>query len=233
MKQIFNGNIIRQIIVKGVLRIMNLYEKNQEMRNFFNEKSENYDERHIELGLMDYKTKITEVLNDNTSYILDLGVGTGLELIPFFERFPNAKVMAIDITENMLDILKTREFSNNIEMICEDFFKVDFGQEKFDAVISSAALHHFSKEEKEILYKKIYDSLKDGGQFINSDKFAKDEEEEKRFMQEYVQNTDSEKHIDTPLCLDNEKYLLEKVGFQNIEFQEINSEKYKLMVCRK
>ena len=212
---------------------MNLYEKNQEMRNFFNEKSENYDERHIELGLMDYKTKITEVLNDNTSYILDLGVGTGLELIPFFERFPNAKVMAIDITENMLDILKTREFSNNIEMICEDFFKVDFGQEKFDAVISSATLHHFSKEEKEILYKKIYDSLKDGGQFINSDKFAKDEEEEKRFMQEYVQNTDSEKHIDTPLCLDNEKYLLEKVGFQNIEFQEINSEKYKLMVCRK
>ena len=111
---------------------MNLYEKNQEMRNFFNEKSENYDERHIELGLMDYKTKITEVLNDNTSYILDLGVGTGLELIPFFERFPNAKVMAIDITENMLDILKTREFSNNIEMICEDFFKVDFGQEKFE-----------------------------------------------------------------------------------------------------
>ena len=79
----------------------------------------------------------------------------------------------------------------------------------FDAVISSAALHHFSKEEKEILYKKIYDSLKDGGQFINSDKFAKDEEEEKRFMQEYVQNTDSEKHIDTPLCLDNEKYLLD------------------------
>ncbi len=212
---------------------MNLYEKNQEMRNFFNEKSENYDERHIELGLMDYKTKISEFLNENISYILDLGVGTGLELIPFFERFPNAKVMAIDITENMLDILKTREFSNNIEMICEDFFKVDFGQEKFDAVISSAALHHFSKEEKEILYKKIYDSLKDGGQFINSDKFAKDEEEEKRFMQEYVQNTDSEKHIDTPLCLDNEKYLLEKVGFQNIEFQEINSEKYKLMVCNK
>jgi len=212
---------------------MNLYEKNQEMRNFFNEKSENYDERHKELGLMDYKIKITEVLNDNTSYIFDLGVGTGLELIPFFERFPNAKVMAIDITENMLDILKTREFSNNIEMICEDFFKVDFGQEKFDAVISSAALHHFSKEEKEILYKKIYDSLKAGGQFINSDKFTKDEEEEKRFMQEYVQNTDSEKHIDTPLCLDNEKYLLEKVGFQNIEFQEINSEKYKLMICNK
>lgn len=33
---------------------MNLYEKNQEMRNFFNEKSENYDERHKELGLKWY-----------------------------------------------------------------------------------------------------------------------------------------------------------------------------------
>ena len=54
-----------------------------------------------------------------------------------------------------------------------------------------------------------------------------------KILQEYAQNNDSEKHIDTPLCLDNEKYLLEKVGFQNIEFQEINSEKYILMVCNK
>lgn len=54
-----------------------------------------------------------------------------------------------------------------------------------------------------------------------------------KILQEYAQNNDSNKHIDTPLCLDNEKYLLEKVGFQNIVFNEINSEKYKLMVCTK
>ncbi len=212
---------------------MNLYEKNQEMRRFFNEKSEIYDKRHKELELMDNKEQITKFLNKDVKYILDLGVGTGLELIPLFERFPNAKVVAIDITENMLDILKERDFAEKIEMICEDFFKVDFGKERFDAVISSAALHHFTRKEKEILYKKIYDSLKENGQFINSDKFAKSEEEEKNQLLEYTQNTDPEKHIDTPLCIKNESKLLSTIGFKNIVFNEINSEKYKLLVCNK
>lgn len=212
---------------------MNLYEKNQEMRKFFNEKSENYDSRHKELGLMDNKIKITEYLKGDIQYILDLGVGTGLELIALFKHFPNVKVVGIDITENMLDILKEREFSENIEMICDDFFRVDFGKEKYDAVISSAALHYFTKAEKEVLYKKIYDSLKENAQFINSDKFVKDEIEEIKLQKEYEKNTNPEKHIDTPLCIENEKNILNEIGFKKIEFKDINSEKYKLMICQK
>ncbi len=210
---------------------MDLYDKNQEMRKFFNEKSSNYDNRHLELGLMDYKTKITDFLHEKTNEILDLGVGTGLELISLFERFPNAKVTAIDITENMLEVLKTREFAKNITIICRDFFEVDFGKEKFDAVISSAALHHFSKKEKEILYQKIHDALKQNGQFINSDKFVESEQEEMKLMKEYLENNNPEKHIDTPLAVGNEEVLLKKAGFKNIVFHEIGSEKYKLLVC--
>ena len=71
---------------------MDLYEKNKEMKQFFNEKSENYDLRHKELGLMDNKLKITEYLNDDLKHILDLGVGSGLELIPLFKRFPNVNI---------------------------------------------------------------------------------------------------------------------------------------------
>ena len=212
---------------------MNLYKRNEEMRNFFNEKSKNYDDVHIEQGLVDYKIEITKVLKEDTNYILDLGVGTGLELIAFFEKFPNAKVKAIDITENMLDVLKKREFAENIEMICGDFFEVDFGNNKFDAVITSAALHHFAKEEKEILYKKIYDSLKEDRQFINCDKFAKNKNEEKIFQKDYIENSNIERHIDTPLCIETEMTLLNNIGFKNIQFNEINSEKYKLMLCKK
>lgn len=211
----------------------NLYDKNREMKKFFNEKSLTYDNRHFELGLMDYKTKITEFLDGEVSNVLDLGAGTGLELIPFFDKFPNAKVMAVDITESMLDILKTRDFAENVTVVCEDFFKVDFGKERFDAVISSAALHHFCKEEKEILYKKIYDALKLDGQFINSDKFAKGEQEEMKMLKEYLANDNPEKHIDTPLTTENERILLEQIGFRKIKFNEINSEKYKLLKCNK
>ena len=212
---------------------MDLYEKNQEMKQFFNEKSENYELRHKELGLMDNKLKITEYLNDDLKHILDLGVGSGLELIPLFKRFPNVNITAIDIAENMLDILKERDFAEKIEIICGDFFEIDFGKEKYDAVISSAALHHFTKEEKRILYKKIFDSLKENSQFINSDKFAKSNIEEIEFQKKYETNTDPEKHIDTPLSVEHERSLLEEVGFKNITFIEINSEKYKLLVCDK
>lgn len=212
---------------------MNLIERNKKNKEFFNEKAKNYDNRHIELGLMSNKEKITDVLNENTKDILDLGVGTGLELIALFKRFPNAKVRGIDITDGMLEVLKTREFAQNVEIICDDFFDVDFGENTYDAVISSAALHHFSKSQKKELYQKIYRSLKCGGQFINSDKFAKDEKEELNQFQEFKRNINPEAHIDTPLTIENEEQILKIIGFKNIQFKEIGSDKYKLLMCNK
>lgn len=114
---------------------------------------------------------LAESLDTNTKKVLDLGAGTGLELIHLFELFPNADVTVIDITENMLEELNKRSFANHVETICGDFFEVDFGN-KYDAVISTSALHHFKEEEKIILYKKILDCLKRNGQFINCDKIA-------------------------------------------------------------
>ena len=75
--------------------------------------------------------------------------------------------------------------------------------------------------------------IKENAQFINSDKFAKDETEEIERQREYEKNTDPEKHIDTPLCIENEKNILSEIGFKKIEFKDINSEKYKLMICQK
>lgn len=49
----------------------------------------------------------------------------------------------------------------------------------------------------------------------------------------YEANTDPEKHIDTPLSIKHEKIILEKIGFKNVSFIDINSEKYKLLVFNK
>lgn len=209
---------------------MNLKERNDNMREFFNSKIEEYDEIHLQM--MKNKNKITELLNDEASKVLDLGAGTGLELIQFFKRFPKADVTVIDITENMLEELKKREFAKNVKTICGDFFKVDFGKE-YDAIISSAALHHFNREDKLLLYKKIYKSLKNGGQFINSDRYAKSIEEENKLMNEYVENPNLYKHMDTPLAIDTELEILKEVGFKNINFINLDDEKYKVMYCEK
>ena len=148
---------------------MTLTERNQKVRDFFNDKIDTYDDVHSEY--MQTKIKLADNLVKDAKKILDLGGGTGLELIHLFELFPDAKVTVIDITENMLAKLKTRNFANQVTTICGDFFEVPFGQD-FDAVITTSALHHFKKDEKIKLFKKIWDCLKARGQFINCDLIA-------------------------------------------------------------
>ena len=80
---------------------MNLYERNQKQRSFFNEKIDTYDDVHS--TFMETKKTIADNLDKDTIEILDLGAGTGLELIHVFELFPNAKVKVIDISEKMLE----------------------------------------------------------------------------------------------------------------------------------
>lgn len=209
---------------------MDLKERNNNIRDFFNDKIKEYDNVHSQF--MDTKAMITNSLNNDIKKVLDLGVGTGLELVSLFKRFPNAEVTAIDITENMLEELKKREFSSKVKTICGDFFEVDFG-DSYDAVISSAALHHFFKEDKIRLYQKIYKALKEGGQFINSDRFVLTEKEERSMMDLFHKNQNNKIHIDTPLSIETEKEILEKVGFKNIEFQDTDKIDYKLMTASK
>ena len=209
---------------------MNLYERNQKQRDFFNEKINEYDASHQEF--MKTKNELANNLDKDAKRILDLGAGTGLELIHLFELFPNIDVTVIDITENMLEELKKRSFASHLNTICGDFFEVDFG-DNYDAVISTSALHHFKPEEKEILYKKIYECLKINGQFLNCDRIALTEEFEKHQLYELEHNIDNYKHIDTPLTISHEIEILKKVGFEDIKTNNVDKENYILIKSRK
>ena len=209
---------------------MNLYERNQKQRTFFNEKIDTYDDVHT--TYMDIKKTLGDSLDKDTKKILDLGAGTGLELIHVFELFPSAEVTVIDITENMLEKLKNRSFSNNVVAICGDFFEVSFG-DNYDAVISTSALHHFKKNEKLKLYRKIYNCLKENGQFINCDKIALTQEIEDKQLFELENNVENYKHVDTPLTVGHEKEVLENVGFKEITASDVNRNDYCLIKARK
>jgi len=209
---------------------MNLYDRNQKVRNFFNEKIDTYDDVHSEF--METKKELADHLDKDAIKILDLGAGTGLELIHLFEMFPNAQVTVIDITENMLEKLKEREFASHVTTICGDFFEVPFGEE-YDAVISTSALHHFKYEEKIKLYKKILECLKNNGQFINCDYIALTQEIEQQQLYELEHNFEEYKHIDTPLTVAHEIEILNNTGFQNITSSNVDRHNYSLIMARK
>ena len=209
---------------------MNLYERNQKQRVFFNEKIDSYDDTHS--TYMETKRTLTDSLDRDVKKILDLGAGTGLELIHLFEVYPEAEVTVIDITENMLEELNKRNFANHVTTICGDFFEVEFG-DNYDAVISTSALHHFKLEEKIKLYKKVYDCLKGNGQFINCDKIALSQEIEDGQLYELENNIENHKHIDTPLTVEHEIEVLKRVGFQEITSSNVDKDDYSLIKARK
>ena len=207
---------------------MDLKERNNSIKDFFNSKADDYDEVHLKM--MANKNVITEKLNKDTKSVLDLGAGTGLELIPLFEKFPDANITVIDRSEQMLEKLKTRDFKDKIQIVCGDFFDVDFGN-NYDAVISSAALHHFNEKDKKRLYAKIFESLKSNGQFINSDRIVDTQEEQDTLMREFEKNSNLHPHMETPLFFETEIRILKEVGFKNINISNLEDERYKLLMA--
>lgn len=209
---------------------MNIKERNENMRQFFNRKIDSYDDTHQKF--MPTKIDLIDSFYNGEEKILDLGVGTGLELIHLFDINKDVKVTAIDISEEMINKLKQRPFGYKVNALCGDFFELDF-EGPYDAVISTSALHHFIKEDKLKLYKKIYECLKENGQFVNADKIALSNEEEKQLLDEYYMYKDEKAHCDTPLSCESEKEILEKAGFRDIEIKETDASNYRLIKARK
>ena len=209
---------------------MDLNKRANEMSDFFNKVVDiDYDERHLKL--IEAKEKIIDFLPKNMEKVIDLGAGTGLQLIKLYKEYPNVHTTAIDISDGMLKKLEERHISDNITIVNKSFFDYDFGND-IDAVISSQALHHFEPKDKLTLYKKVYECLKKDGVFVNEDYFAEDEEIEKQLFEDYYNLVRGEgKHYDTPLTIDHEIEILKEVGFSNIE--KCITDNYKIIIAKK
>ena len=189
---------------------MSLQQRNEEMKAFFDEHAGEYDRVHS--TLMQNKERMIPFLPENTQILLDLGAGTGLELLSLYERFPAARTTVVDISPKQLNILRTRPFADKLTFLCGDFFALEFGSD-YDAVISSAALHHFEEAEKSLLYRKIFACLRPGGVFINSDKMLPSYEAQLANFQKFREQRHLYRHFDTPLALCREEALLKEAGF--------------------
>lgn len=209
---------------------MNIIKRNEELRSFFNRVVDiDYDQKHMEK--IEGKRKIVDFIPVDSKRIIDLGSGTGLQLVRLYEVFPDIKTTAIDISEGMLKKLKEKNISDNITIVNESFFDYDFGT-FLDAVISTQALHHFDKKDKLVLYKKVLDCLKPGGVFINEDYYASCDEVEEELFNNYRNLVyGPERHYDTPLTIEHETEILKSVGFSSVE--HCSGDSYNILVARK
>ena len=199
----------------------------EKMNEFFNKRLDGYDEHMmttIESSDVFYPFTADCLPKADGAKILDLGCGTGLELEHYFRLNPSAKITGIDLTESMLNALENKFPEKDLTLICGSYFDIPFDENTFDAAVSVESLHHFTKEEKIPLYKKLYKALKDGGYFILTDYFALTNEDEKAFRNELLslkkeQGIDDNEfyHYDTPLTVEHETEALLQAGFSSVE----------------
>ena len=213
----------------------------EKMDEFFAARVDGYDEHMLNEveGCREAYGKMAELLPDYTENLLDLGCGTGLELEGIFKRFPNVSVTGIDLAKAMLEKLSEKYPDKNITLINGDYFSTDLGQDCFGAAVSFQTMHHFSHEMKSGLYKKILDSLKSGGVYIECDYMVETQEEENHW---YAENARIRKelsipenefyHYDTPCTIENQIKMLLTAGFASSE-KVFRVENTTILIARK
>ncbi|MDR2753316.1 MAG: class I SAM-dependent methyltransferase [Oscillospiraceae bacterium] len=194
------------------------------MADFFNTRAAQYDEAHT--GHIDggrgTKALAARFLPEGVCDILDLGCGTGLELPAVFARFPGARVLGIDVANEMLALLRARCVGCNVQTLCMDYLDYAYPHAAFDAVISVMSLHHFTPEQKLDLYGQICGTLRPGGVFINCDYMVDTPREERvRFcallrlhMESQATGLPGKFHLDIPLTPKHELRLLRQAGLR-------------------
>jgi tRNA (cmo5U34)-methyltransferase len=178
-----------------------------------------YPEMHEEMIRL-----ISRKLQDKMD-ILEPGFGTGTLTYLIFKKFPNAKLIGIDNSNENIE--KAKQKLKNFQGFSyrlEDMKSVDLGQ-KFDIVISALAIHHLSGEEKRHYFANVYKILKLKGRLIIGDIVKSTDEES--WHQYLIKAMGSEgeyrwqRHKNNPddklSSIDDQLKWLKKSGFTKVE----------------
>jgi tRNA (cmo5U34)-methyltransferase len=114
-----------------------------------------------------------EHLPADAQRILDLGTGDGRLLALLKRKRPEIVGVGVDFSEPMLSAAR-RRFADDaqVELIQHDLREPLPTLARFDAVISSFAIHHLEHDRKRSLYGEVFDLLKPGGVFANFEHVA-------------------------------------------------------------
>lgn len=137
------------------------------MPDLFNEKSHDWDKneivQNISSAVGDAIVQSTPLHEDMT--VMDFGAGTGL--ISSHVAPKVAKIVAVDISQAMLDKLRDKAaLKGKVEIVCQDILQNPLDAE-FDLIISAMAMHHV--EDTGLLAQRFYQHLKPRGRVALAD----------------------------------------------------------------
>ena len=105
--------------------------------------------------------------------VLDLGTGDGRLLGLLETDHREMLAVGLDASELMLEAARERFAGDErIEVVEHDLAEPLPALGRFDAVVSSMAIHHLEHERKHSLYSEVFDLLEPGGVFANFEHVA-------------------------------------------------------------
>jgi tRNA (cmo5U34)-methyltransferase len=110
------------------------------------------------------------------SRVLDLGCGDGLLVYELMKDGARIEATLVDGSPEMLAAAKNRladfERVQFVNASFQDLLAGDVLADKFDLIMSSFAIHHLTMDEKDALFRYVYELLNPGGFFSNIDVVA-------------------------------------------------------------
>lgn len=121
--------------------------------------------------------------------VLDMGTGTALIPIELCSRVEDCRVMAVDLSMEMLDLARYRleiaGMTHRIQLEHADSKAMPFPSEMFELVISNSIVHHIP--EPQLVFAEAIRVVKPGGRLFFRDLFRpEDEEQLARLVQTYA-----------------------------------------------
>lgn len=104
--------------------------------------------------------------------VLDLGTGTGTTALRILEALPEARVVGLDVSNEMLGRarLRVREHRRRVQLRQSNISTPELDG-LFDAIVSVLAVHHLWADEKRHLFSRLWEHLSPGGILVVADVF--------------------------------------------------------------
>ena len=162
---------------------------------------------------------LLEFIPPATRRILDLGTGDGRLLSLVRHEHPDTEAVAIDFSPAMLEAARKRLAAEpSATVISHNLDEPLPALGKFDAVISSFAIHHLVHERKRSLYAEIYSLLNSGGVFCNLEHVASPTPRlHEEFLQRIGFTIETEDPSNKLLDAKTQLHWLREIGFVDVD----------------
>lgn len=162
---------------------------------------------------------LLEFIAPGTRRILDLGTGDGRLLALVRQRHPDADPVAVDFSPAMLAAVRKRFAEDPRVSVVEHNMDAPLPSlGKFDAVISSFAIHHLVHERKRALYSEIFSLLSPGGVFCNLEHVASPTQRlHEEFLHRIGFTVETEDPSNKLLDVETQLQWLREIGFVDVD----------------